>query len=121
MAYILSKIPVLYRAAYYKNIILGPAKITHLGAKITHIRNHGYSSPVKLHSLEEQKFKLKDKISDDYKLIYKEQKGKAGIQPLDNNWTQPTDGKLHLELLGPTNLIKSLRTVASSVNIFPLY
>ncbi|XP_019698894.1 uncharacterized protein LOC105187429 isoform X2 [Harpegnathos saltator] len=75
MAYILSKIPVLYRAAYYKNIILGPAKITHLGAKITHIRNHGYSSPVKLHSLEEQKFKLKDKISDDYKLIYKEQKG----------------------------------------------
>ncbi|XP_032674860.1 uncharacterized protein LOC116845829 [Odontomachus brunneus] len=66
MAYILSKTPILYRAAYYKNIITGPF------AKVTCAKNYGYFSPVKSDTLIEKRFRLKDNIADDYKLIYRE-------------------------------------------------
>ncbi|XP_011146610.1 uncharacterized protein LOC105187492 isoform X2 [Harpegnathos saltator] len=66
MAYILSKTPVLYRTTYYRNIILSPV------AKHICIKNSRYFSSIKSDRLTEKRFKLKDNISDDYKLIYRE-------------------------------------------------
>lgn len=66
MACILNKTPVLYRAAYYRNIIFSPV------FKVTCVKNYGYFSPNKSDVIVEKRFKLKDNITDDYKLIYRE-------------------------------------------------
>lgn len=65
MAYILSKTPILCRAAFHKNIIFGPV------TKIT--KSCMYQSN-KTNIIAEREFKLKDNISNNYKLIYREQR-----------------------------------------------
>ncbi|XP_070160844.1 uncharacterized protein [Polyergus mexicanus] len=64
MACILSKAPILCRTIFRKNIIFG--SIT----KITRSDSH-YSNRTNI--IVEQKFRLKDNISNDYKIIYREQ------------------------------------------------
>lgn len=64
MAYILSKTPILCRAAFHKNIILG--SVTKITKSYMHQTN-------KTNVIAERKFRLKDNISDNYKLIYREE------------------------------------------------
>ncbi|XP_072753863.1 uncharacterized protein [Anoplolepis gracilipes] len=61
MAYIL-KAPILCRTVFHKNIIFG--SITKTSYK--HLSN-------KINIIAEQKFRLKDNISNDYKIVYREQ------------------------------------------------
>lgn len=69
MAYILNRTPILYRAVYYKNIIFSSI------AQVKHVRNFESFGYNKSSPMVEKRFKLNDKINDDYKLIYREQKG----------------------------------------------
>ncbi|XP_025266063.1 uncharacterized protein LOC112638460 [Camponotus floridanus] len=65
MAYILNKTSILCRAAFHKNIILG--SVTKITKSYMHQTN-------KTNIIAEQKFRLKDNISNNYKLIYREQR-----------------------------------------------
>src|SRR5436309_1575037 len=67
MACFLSKAPILYRATLRKTIILGPV------TKITRGVNHDHLTN-RTSLFVQQKFRLQDNISSDYKLIYREQK-----------------------------------------------
>lgn len=64
MACILSKAPILCRTTFHKNIIFGSV------TKITRSYPH-YSNRTNI--IAEQKFRFKDNISNDYKIIYREQ------------------------------------------------
>lgn len=64
MAYILNKTPILCRAAFHKNIILG--SVTKITKSYMHQTN-------KTNVIAERNFRLKDNISNNYKLIYREQ------------------------------------------------
>ncbi|XP_014489238.1 PREDICTED: uncharacterized protein LOC106752214 [Dinoponera quadriceps] len=66
MACILSRTPILYRATYFKSVICNPI------AQVIRVKNYGHFDPIKSDSILEKKLKLKDNISDDYKLIYRE-------------------------------------------------
>ncbi|XP_012227876.1 uncharacterized protein [Linepithema humile] len=66
MAYILSKIPILCQTAFHKNIRFKSA------VKMISIRNCHITN--RTNPMAEQRFKLKDNISSDYKLIYREHK-----------------------------------------------
>lgn len=68
MACILKRAPILCRAACQKNIIHNSL------LQVIRVRNYGHFSPNKSDTLIEKRFKLKDSISDDYKLIYREHK-----------------------------------------------
>lgn len=65
MAYILNKTPILCRAAFYKNIIFGP---------VTKIARSCMYQSNRTNIIAEREFKLKDNISSNYKLIYREQR-----------------------------------------------
>lgn len=65
MAYILNKALILRRSAFYKNIISGSINKNTLMNHQEHLTN-------KTNSLAEKKYKLKDNISNDYQLVYRE-------------------------------------------------
>lgn len=65
MAYILNKIPLLCRPAFRKNIISGPINKNTLVKNYEHLTN-------KTNPWAEQKYKLKDNMSDGYRLVYRE-------------------------------------------------
>lgn len=67
MAAILSKAPILCRTAFQKKLIFGPI------TKIILVKNQGHLTN-RTNIRAEQRFRLKDNISDDYRLIYREQK-----------------------------------------------
>lgn len=64
MACILNKAPILCRTTFYRNIIFGSV------TKVTRNYQH-YTNRTNI--IAERNFKLKDNISSDYKLIYREQ------------------------------------------------
>lgn len=64
MAYILNKTPILRRSTFYKNIISGSINKNTL-VNHEHLTN-------KTNPMAEKRFKLKDNISDGYRLIYRE-------------------------------------------------
>ncbi|XP_024872623.1 uncharacterized protein LOC112455122 [Temnothorax curvispinosus] len=68
MAYILNKAPVLCRSVFRKNIISGPVNKNTLVRSYEHLTNRTN----KTNSWAEQKYKLKDNISDGYQLVYRE-------------------------------------------------
>ncbi|XP_029159955.1 uncharacterized protein LOC114931962 [Nylanderia fulva] len=72
MACILSKAPIFYRAAFHKTIIFG--SVTQVNRRLynQHLTN-------KTNAFMERKFRFKDNISNDYKLVYREQKIVNGI------------------------------------------
>ncbi|XP_018337172.1 PREDICTED: uncharacterized protein LOC108745491 [Trachymyrmex septentrionalis] len=66
MAYLLNKTSILWRPVFHKNIISGPIN------KNTLVRSHEYLTN-KTNAWAEQKYKLKDNISNGYRLVYREQ------------------------------------------------
>lgn len=66
MACILSKAPIFCRATFRKNIIFASVTKITRGKTYEHFTN-------RTNIFAERKFKLKDNISSDYKLIYREQ------------------------------------------------
>jgi len=68
MAYIMNKIPILCRPVFHKNIIFGPINKNVLVKSYEHLTN-------KTNPWAEKKYRLKDNISDDYRLVYREQLG----------------------------------------------
>ncbi|CAL1676305.1 unnamed protein product [Lasius platythorax] len=66
MACMLSKAPILCRATFHKNITFGSV------TKITRLQSYEHYSN-RTNAIAEQKFRLKDNISKDYKLVYREQ------------------------------------------------
>lgn len=67
MACILSRAPIFCRAAFHKNIIFRSVTQIKRVYSFEHLTN-------KTNPFVEQKFRLKDNISKDYKLVYREQK-----------------------------------------------
>ncbi|XP_018376140.1 PREDICTED: uncharacterized protein LOC108769597 [Trachymyrmex cornetzi] len=66
MAYLLNKTSILWRPVFHKNIISGPINKNTLVKSYEHLTN-------KTNAWAEQKFKLKDNISNGYRLVYREQ------------------------------------------------
>ncbi|XP_018318251.1 uncharacterized protein [Mycetomoellerius zeteki] len=66
MAYLLNKTSILCRPVFHKNIISGPINKNTLVKSYEHLTN-------KTNTWAEKKYKLKDNISNGYKLIYREQ------------------------------------------------
>ncbi|RLU15376.1 hypothetical protein DMN91_012370 [Ooceraea biroi] len=67
MICILNKAPLLYRAAFCKNITLGRMTKLILARNCKHQTN---KTPVRM----QERFRLKDNVSYDYKLIYRDEK-----------------------------------------------
>lgn len=65
MAYILNKVPLLCRSVFRKNIISGPINKNTLVKNYEHFTN-------RTSRWAERKYKLKDNISDGYRLVYRE-------------------------------------------------
>ncbi|XP_018046050.1 PREDICTED: uncharacterized protein LOC108685667 [Atta colombica] len=66
MIYLLNKTSILWRPVFHKNIISGPINKNTLVKSYKHLNN-------KTNAWTEQKYKLKDNISNDYQLVYREQ------------------------------------------------
>ncbi|XP_011050179.1 PREDICTED: uncharacterized protein LOC105143501 [Acromyrmex echinatior] len=65
MAYLLNKTSILWRSVFHKNIISGPIN------KNTLVKNYKHLAH-KTNAWTEQKYKLKDNISNGYRLVYRE-------------------------------------------------